>query len=68
MWLGFSDIQKEGEFVALSDGKQPRYVNWAQRAPNNGQGGNEHCAMYLISRKGWNDERCSTKLNFVCTK
>lgn len=65
MWLGYSDIQKEGEFVALSDGN---CVNWAQGTPNNGQGGTEHCAMYSISRKVWDDDRCSTKLNFACTK
>ena len=68
VWLGFSDIQKEGQFLALSDRKRPRYVNWMQGAPNNGQGGTEHCAMYWIARKGWNDEKCSIRLNYVCTK
>ena len=42
MWLGFSDIIKEGQFLALSDRKRPRYANWTQGAPYNGHGGTEH--------------------------
>ncbi|XP_022304401.1 perlucin-like protein [Crassostrea virginica] len=68
VWLGFSDIIKDGQFLALSDRKRLRYVNWTQGAPNNGHGGTEHCAMYWIARRGWNDERCSIRLNYVCTK
>ncbi|XP_078328082.1 perlucin-like protein [Crassostrea virginica] len=66
VWLGFSDIQKEGQFVALSDRKRPHYINWWKGEPNN-VSGNEHCVMY-VKRTGWNDEKCSLKLNYVCTK
>ena len=67
MWLGFSDIQKEGQFVALSDRKPPHYINLWKGEPNN-VSGNEHCIMYVVKTKAWNDERCSMKLNYVCTK
>ena len=67
VWLGFSDVQREGHMVSISNRKRPGYANWMRGEPND-SGGNEDCAMYWKDRKGWNDSPCSTKINFVCTK
>ena len=67
VWLGFSDVQREGHMVSVSDRRRPGYVNWIKGQPDN-YGGNEDCAMYWKDLTGWNDSPCSTKINFVCTK
>nr|XP_034321393.1 perlucin-like protein isoform X2 [Crassostrea gigas] len=69
VWLGLSDIQTEGKFVSLSDARKPRgnFRNWMKGEPNN-SGHNEHCAMYWITRRGWNDDQCTNKLNIVYKK
>ena len=67
VWLGFSDIQTEGQFVSLTDARSVRYANWMAGYPNNLNGA-EHCAMYWWSHKGWNDSPCSQKINYACTK
>ncbi|XP_078329613.1 perlucin-like protein isoform X3 [Crassostrea virginica] len=67
VWLGFSDIQREGHMVAISDSRKPGYVNWIGGEPNNAVG-KEHCAMYWTARRGWNDTQCSDRLHVVCTK
>ena len=67
VWLGFSDIQTEGQFVSLTDARSIRYVNWMAGYPNNLNGG-EHCAMWWWPHKGWNDSPCSMKINYACTK
>ena len=67
VWLGFSDVQREGHMVSISDRKRPSYANWMRGEPND-NGGNEDCAMYWKDRTGWNDSPCSSKINSVCTK
>ena len=67
VWLGLSDVQREGYMVAISDRRTPSYVNWIKGEPNN-RAGIEHCAMYWTAHRGWNDSPCSTKINFACTK
>ena len=68
IWQGFSDIQKNGQFVSLSSGRAPHYVHWMTGEPNNAHGGTEHCVTYIPYYRGWNDARCSRKEYFVCTK
>lgn len=65
-WLGVSDIQREGQFVTLSDARKPRYSNWLKGEPNNVN--NEDCLLYGIGRGGWNDGNCESKVNYVCKK
>ncbi|XP_065936398.1 perlucin-like protein [Magallana gigas] len=67
VWLGLTDLQREGQYVTMSDARRPRYRNWMRGEPNNGNR-NEHCAMYWITRSGWNDTVCKGKINFVCKK
>nr|XP_022307790.1 perlucin-like protein [Crassostrea virginica] len=59
-WLGISDMQGEKHFVAISNGRKPHYVHWSGGEPNN-SGGSEDCTVYLLSRKAWNDTKCSNK-------
>ena len=67
VWLGFSDVQREGYMVAISDRSRPLYSNWIKGQPDN-SGGNEHCAVYWTARTAWNDIPCSGKVHFVCTR
>ncbi|XP_022305076.2 perlucin-like protein isoform X1 [Crassostrea virginica] len=67
VWLGISDVQKEGYMVTISDRRRPTYVNWIKGQPDNYRG-NEHCVLYRVAYGGWNDNLCSYKVNFVCTK
>nr|XP_022305077.1 perlucin-like protein [Crassostrea virginica] len=67
LWLGISDVQREGYMVAISDRSRLSYVNWIKGQPDNYRG-NEHCALYWPALKAWNDISCSSKVHFVCTK
>lgn len=67
VWLGLSDLQNEGQYVSLSDGRRPRYINWGKGEPNN-VAKIEHCAMYVFKKRGWNDYGCQNKINYVCMK
>nr|XP_022307794.1 CD209 antigen-like protein A [Crassostrea virginica] len=67
VWLGITDMQEEKHFVAISNGRKPHYVHWSGGEPNN-SGESEDCTVYLLSRKAWNDTKCSNKAHFVCKK
>uniref|UniRef100_K1Q6M3 Collectin-10 n=1 Tax=Magallana gigas TaxID=29159 RepID=K1Q6M3_MAGGI len=64
VWLGLTDLQREGQYVAMSDARRPRYSNWVRGEPNNGNR-QEHCAMYWIARRGWNDTVCTGRMNYI---
>lgn len=68
VWLGFNDLQNEGQFIAMSDAKEPLYTNWGSTEPNNGLLKDEHCVMYWPKYKCWNDSNCTSRLNYVCKK
>lgn len=68
VWLGFNDLQNEGQFIAMSDAKEPLYTNWGSTEPNNGLHKDEHCVMYWPKYKCWNDSNCTSRLNYVCKK
>lgn len=65
VWLGFTDIQKEGHWIALSNRTKMTYSSWKRGEPNNA-GGKEHCAVYTTEALGWIDYNCTGKLQFVC--
>lgn len=67
VWLGYSDIQKEGQFVTLSAAQNLQYKNWSKGEPNNVRG-IEHCTGYFVSTKSWNDCICTGQLHYVCKK
>lgn len=67
VWLGYSDIQKEGRYVSMSNAEELGYNNWHKTEPNNA-GGIEHCAAIHVQYVGWVDVHCTAKFNFVCKK
>lgn len=47
VWLGYSDIQKEGRYVSMSNAEELGYNNWHKTEPNNADG-IEHCAAIHV--------------------
>ncbi|KAK7789752.1 hypothetical protein R5R35_005172 [Gryllus longicercus] len=68
VWVGISDLKKEGKFVSLTGRtlQEEGYERWANGEPNN-EGGNEHCLAFDRQRL-YNDEPCDTRLSFVCER
>lgn len=54
VWLGYSDIQKEGRYVSMSNAEELGYQNWYKTEPNNADG-IEHCAAIHVKYVGWVD-------------
>lgn len=65
LWIGFSDIETEGTWVAV-DGSDVTISNWQTGQPNNNNAG-EDCAM-LKKSWGWNagDSPCSQSFIALC--
>ena len=71
LWIGLSDLAKEGTFVWASTGKPAVYTNWLKGEPNGG--GNENCGQiwhpsWTGNGNKWNDEPCTRTYNFLCEK
>ncbi|MBM4110082.1 MAG: hypothetical protein FJ254_01830 [Phycisphaerae bacterium] len=54
LWIGFNDVQVEGQFE-WTDGTPPSFTNWNQGEPNN-SGGAEDFTELLGSNGQWNDQ------------
>lgn len=67
VWLGYSDIQKEGHYVTISNAEDLGYQNWHKGEPNDWQK-NEHCAAIHLQYAGWVDYHCTAKYNYICKK
>ncbi|XP_029714393.1 C-type lectin 37Db-like [Aedes albopictus] len=70
LWIGASDLAKEGKFVWHGTGMDVSYEKWIAGMPDN-RNGNEHCVhlWYEPSRSfqwQWNDVVCSSTRRFVC--
>uniref|UniRef100_A0A3Q3EYB4 Galactose-specific lectin nattectin-like n=1 Tax=Kryptolebias marmoratus TaxID=37003 RepID=A0A3Q3EYB4_KRYMA len=65
-WVGASDAAKDGVWL-WTDGSRFSYVSWGKGEPNN-TGGRESCME--INRTGdyINDEKCSTRMYFICAR
>ncbi|XP_041363357.1 echinoidin-like [Gigantopelta aegis] len=63
MWIGLTDVLKEGSFV-WTDGSTLDWTNWAKGEPNS-YGGDEDCV--LQTDRGWIDVSCTAApYQFVC--
>jgi hypothetical protein len=60
MWIGLSDLAKEGSFVWNSN-NPANYRNWEIGEPNGVT--NENCGNYFANRPTWNDMACDFKEN-----
>ncbi|XP_062569396.1 perlucin-like protein [Saccostrea cucullata] len=67
VWLGACDLQQEGTFISVSNAKALPYTNWIKGEPNNNLG-IEHCALYFVKYRRWNDGHCNHKVNYACKK
>lgn len=66
VWIGLSDVEKEGEWRWTS-GTPLRSPSWAAREPNDA-GGNEDCGQVYVESNAWNDFPCAAELPYVCER
>ena len=65
-WIGGHDFLQESNWMWITD-EIFNFTNWRAGNPNNGgANGNEDCLD--ISGDGWNDNICSSRLNYVCER
>jgi hypothetical protein len=55
MWIGMSDLKKEGAWIWNSN-NPVTYTNWNAGEPNGGT--NENCGHYINNLATWNDIFC----------
>ena len=69
IWIGFSDVHKEGYWVWTKDGYYTPFTNWDSYQPDN-RGGSEDCAVVLGSFRSsrWGDQQCTLAKYSVCEK
>ena len=68
-WIGYNDIDEEGNFVWVEDGQPGDWKVWWPGEPNNNHptGNDEDCTE--MSRYGtWNDQWCEESRPFVCER
>lgn len=68
-WIDINDLGKEGEYISLSTGRNPKFLKWMKGEPNNIQH-DEYC----VELKLWNgvyamnDDRCRKLNYYICEK
>ncbi len=65
MWLGASDIEKEGTFVWETSKTVMAFSKWSSGQPDNWQG-NENCVHFWQNVNEWNDESCNDAMAAMC--
>ncbi|CAJ1060431.1 E-selectin-like [Xyrichtys novacula] len=74
-WIGIRKINNVWTWVGTNKALTEEATNWADKEPNNGQGGktaglNEDCVEMYIQREKepgkWNDERCGKFKTALC--
>ncbi|XP_078527621.1 uncharacterized protein LOC144799886 [Lissotriton helveticus] len=67
-WIGYSDYQKEGQWL-WEDGSSNILNFWKRREPDNYKGV-ENCATteQTGSVFSWNDDNCMRRLRYICEK
>ncbi|XP_056001586.1 uncharacterized protein LOC125654833 [Ostrea edulis] len=65
-WIGGHDFLQESNWMWITD-EVFNFTNWRAGNPNNGGAAlNEDCLD--VSGDGWNDNKCSNRLNYVCER
>ncbi|XP_053692514.1 perlucin-like protein [Sabethes cyaneus] len=65
VWIGGSDLGREGEFYWQPTGAKFSYTNWNATQPDDM--GNENCVEIRAEfAYNWNDHRCELVQHFVC--
>ncbi len=57
MWIGMSDLKKEGTWVWNSNNNPATYINWHSGEPNGYT--HENCGNYLVNLETLNDMGCN---------
>ncbi|XP_073724614.1 ladderlectin-like [Misgurnus anguillicaudatus] len=66
-WIGGHDGEVDGQWL-WTDGSQFDLTNWCPGSPSN-TGGKENCLEINDSKNHcWNDEPCSTTMNYICAQ
>lgn len=67
MWIGASDLGREGDFYwdGIGDVLGP-YTNWNSSQPDNGAAGDEHCVTMYGTTQYWNDKGCGYLYRYLC--
>nr|XP_055045506.1 galactose-specific lectin nattectin-like [Misgurnus anguillicaudatus] len=66
-WIGGHDGEIKGSWL-WSDGSQNHFTDWCYGQPDN-TSGREHCLEINFSNdRCWNDEPCSTTMNYICAQ
>jgi len=63
VWIGLSDILREGTFDTWRDDSPVIYSGWKFNQPNNGASGAQHCVQ---ARPEWDDVICRKLQPFIC--
>jgi hypothetical protein len=67
MWLGATDVVKEGTWIWESSKTTMTYSHWNAGEPNNGNGhGAENCLHFWDQNGTWNDAPCSDIISALC--
>ena len=64
-WIGINDIEQEGKFVAVDDGREISWKYWMAGQPNGGTGENAVTIDYWNGQ--WRDRDESSNRKFVCS-
>lgn len=64
MWLGGTDIDKEGDWVWTHSKRKVTYTNWGRGEPNGKR--RENCLHTYRGNGEWNDIGCGHKCGFIC--
>jgi hypothetical protein len=65
MWLGASDIQKEGTFVWETSKTVMTFSKWSSGQPDN-SGNIENCVHFWLNSNVWNDLGCDAAVAAMC--
>jgi hypothetical protein len=64
MWLGASDIEKEGTFVWETSKTEVTFTSWSSGQPDDA--GNVENCVHIFSVTAWNDLDCNFALSAMC--
>lgn len=71
-WIGFNDLESEGDWTWEDTKETSAYTNWQNTEPNNLN--NEDCAIIFLRRKAgkvygaWHDNPCCSEFTSICEK
>ena len=64
IWIGYNDIEHEGNFTWIDGSGEGNYTNWNTGEPNNS--GEQDCTQLKGYLNTWDDAFCSSTRWFVC--